>query len=380
MAPEIALDECAKLPANSIVLDPMCGSGTTLRAAIEHGIKAIGSDLDPMAVLIASVNTTPIDVEEAIKASIKVVEDAKNLAVEDTYLPWIDNDPETQKFIKFWFAEKQIDELRRLMMVISCDYGGSLQDFLKIAVSRLIITKEKGASLARDTSHSRPHRVALTNDYEVFPNFLKSAKLVASKLPQTSNKLAKVSRADARFLDLPDAQVDMVITSPPYLNAIDYMRGHKLALVWLGHSLSSLRVIRSTSIGAERRPDIVVPEEKMRDLTQKMKFYQDLGSKEKGMFDRYVLDMVSLMKEIARVLKPQGRALLVVGNSCLKGVFIKNTMAVTAAAEIVGLKFVSEDVRDLPANSRYLPPPSAANTSTLTNRMRTESLLAFSKV
>lgn len=255
-----------------------------------------------------------------------------------------------------------------------------MQNFLKIAVSRLIITKEKGASLARDTSHSRPHRVALTNDYEVFPNFIKSAKLVVAKLPQTSDKLARVSRADARFLDVPNSQVDMVITSPPYLNAIDYMRGHKLALVWLGHSLASLRTIRSTSIGAERRPDTDIPEEKMRELTQKMEFYGDLGMKDKSMFNRYVLDMVALMSEIGRVLKPQGRALLVVGNSCLKGVFIKNTDAVITAAELVGLKFESEIPRDLPPNRRYLPPPSATNMSTLTNRMRTESILAFSKV
>jgi DNA modification methylase len=46
--------------------------------------------------------------------------------------------------------------------------------------------------------------------------------------------------------------VDAVLTSPPYLNAIDYMRGHRMSLVWLGHSLTELRHIRSNSIGAER--------------------------------------------------------------------------------------------------------------------------------
>lgn len=380
MAPEIALAECEKLAAGSVVLDPMCGSGTTLRVAIEHGIRAIGSDLDPMAVLIAGVNTTPINIEDAIAAAVRVVEEARHLPLSDIYLPWIDDDPETQKFIGFWFAQKQIDDLRRLMMVISCDYGGSLQAFLKVALSRIIITKENGASLARDTSHSRPHRVMLKNNYEVFPNFIKSAKILAARLPQTRENLADVSRADARNLSISEAQVDMVITSPPYLNAIDYMRGHKLALVWLGHSLGSLRTIRSTSIGAERRPDSGVSEETLRNLTRKMDFYEKLGLKEKGMFSRYVLDMVALMKEVGRVLKPNGRAVLVVGNSSLKGIFIQNTMAVTLAAELAGLRLVGEPrERELPANRRYLPPPSPKNTSTLTNRMRTETILEFAK-
>jgi len=43
-----------------------------------------------------------------------------------------------------------------------------------------------------------------------------------------------------------------VLTSPPYLNAIDYLRGHRLALVWLGHELGPLKEIRANSVGAER--------------------------------------------------------------------------------------------------------------------------------
>src|SRR3712207_7608036 len=45
------------------------------------------------------------------------------------------------------------------------------------------------------------------------------------------------------------------ITSPPYLNAIDYLRGHRLSLVWLGYRIGDLRLTRAVSIGAERRPD-----------------------------------------------------------------------------------------------------------------------------
>ncbi len=382
MAPEIALDECNKLRKGSTILDPMCGSGTTLRMAIESNLNAIGSDLDPLAVLVTGVNTTPLNEELAVKTAADVVRKAKLMSERDTDLPWIDSDKETHDFINFWFAQKQIDELRKLMTVINNNYGGALQAFLKVTASRLIITKQQAASLAMDTSHSRPHRVATGNDYDIFINFVKYAKQIAQRLPRQGVNDAMVRRADARNLShIKNNSIDAVITSPPYLNAIDYMRGHKLSLVWLGYKLSDLREVRSTSIGAERKPNFSNNQKQLQLITKGMSFYEELQSREKGMFDRYILDILALMEEIARVLKSRGKATLVVGNSCLRGVFIKNTMAVIGAANLAGLEFLVEDIRDLPANMRYLPINAAKGTrsSSLTKRMRTESILSFAK-
>jgi len=43
----------------------------------------------------------------------------------------------------------------------------------------------------------------------------------------------------------------VVLTSPPYLNAIDYMRCSKFSLVWMGHTIRELRNIRADSVGTE---------------------------------------------------------------------------------------------------------------------------------
>jgi len=90
------------------------------------------------------------------------------------------------------------------------------------------------------------------------------------------------------------------------------------------------------------------------------------------MIDRYVFDVAALAAEVKRLLKPGGTATMVVGNSTLKGIFIKNSAAVSKALELQGLSFLSETVRDLPSNSRYLP---TALGSTLANRMREETIL-----
>jgi hypothetical protein len=107
MAPEIALEETAQLAAGSLVLDPMAGSGTVLRTASERGHRAYGCDMDPLAVLMARVWTTPLDPHELREAAIDVVTQAKTLNPDKVSLPWIDEDPQAQVFIDYWFGKEQ---------------------------------------------------------------------------------------------------------------------------------------------------------------------------------------------------------------------------------------------------------------------------------
>ena len=93
-----------------------------------------------------------------------------------------------------------------------------------------------------------------------------------------------------------------------------------------------------------------------------------------AMVRRYAEDIYCMMSEVSRVLKPNGRAVLVVGNSCLKGNFIKNSAGVTRAGKMVGLRLVHETERELPNQSRYLPMPSQSH-APLGRRMRNESVL-----
>src|SRR5687768_14489756 len=88
MAPEIALSECARLPRGAVVLDPMAGSGTVLRAASDQGLRGIGYDLDPLSVLVAKVWTTPIDLHLLQEAATSVVVTAAAREPLTIRLPW----------------------------------------------------------------------------------------------------------------------------------------------------------------------------------------------------------------------------------------------------------------------------------------------------
>jgi tRNA G10 N-methylase Trm11 len=362
MAPELAIAELTRLQPKSIVLDPMAGSGTVVRHASELGLRAVGFDLDPLAVLMSRAWTTRVDTEQAQKLANKVIALAEAIDLSEISLPWIDADQETKKFVSYWFGKKQRNGLRRLAFAFQkfdarrkSKNDAAALDVLKIAFSRIIITKEQGASLARDTSHSRPHRVATKSKFEVIPSFQKSVSYVCRLLAASPPKgRTKVRVGDARSLKVRAGSVDAVITSPPYLNAIDYMRGHRLTLVWLGYCFSDLRTVRSDSIGAERAPE-KQGEDLIKEITSAMGKIHQMAPRHRAMIDRYAQDVSSMMNEIARVLKPGGRAVLVVGNSCLKGTFIRNSEAIVCAAKNAGLRVNKKVERDLPERSRYLP-------------------------
>lgn len=378
MAAEIALDELASLRPNSLVLDPMAGSGMALRAAAEQGHRALGFDMDPLAVLMARVWTTPIDAKKLREEAAQVVVKAKTLSPEEAVLPWLDGDHETKEFIDYWFAEPQQRDLRQISRVL-LDGVGPVTSSLRIALSRTIVTKERGASLARDVSHGRPHRVMDYNDYDVFGGFLKStARLAALLEDQPPPGRVEVRHGDARKLsEVETGLADAVITSPPYLNAIDYLRGHRLALVWLGHRLADLRTIRSESIGSERAPSKGADTQLAETLMASLGSLSDLPRNIRRMIERYALDLSAMVTELARVLRPGGKAVLVIGNSTLRSVFVENSRMVSAVAEIAGLELIGRHERALPPSRRYLPPPKDRGGSHLEKRMRTETVLTY---
>ena len=384
MSPELAIAGLKGVKRRGVVLDPMVGSGTVVRQASGLGYRAIGFDLDPLAVLMTKVWTTFVPDKVVERLTKDVVEPLKGLTG-NVSLPWIDEDSETERFVEYWFAKPQRLDLRRLALALSKLGQRHLLleeraavDVLRLALSRIIITKSKGASLARDVSHSRPHRVADVSSFEVIPAFERSVQQVRRLLaeaPPVGN--VDVRLGDARRLrSVGKSVVDAVLTSPPYLNAIDYMRGHRLSLVWLGYKLSDLRHIRSNSIGAERGTDLNQSRSLFEPIQEAMGAIGELPSRQAAMVARYAKDVYRFTSEIARVLKPQGKAILIVGNSCLNGTFIRNSDGVIKAASMVGLRLVRQVERQLPAQNRYLPMPRNKD-EPLGKRMRTETILNF---
>ena len=130
-------------------------------------------------------------------------------------------------------------------------------------------------------------------------------------------KKASVRLGDARLIERPRngrEGYDAIITSPPYLNAIDYMRGHKMSLVWLGHKIGDLRDIRSENIGSEKKPNgrDVIPHSfpRFEDVVGEPKYDNAIA--------RYRQDAWKLLHVFHRVLKKHGNLVMVVGDSRIR--------------------------------------------------------------
>jgi DNA modification methylase len=232
-----------------------------------------------------------------------------------------------------------------------------------------------------DVSHSRPHRKYQKAPISAFNRFLQSVDYIIKKAPfRNGNSLtapAIVGQGDAREMPFRSNSIDMIITSPPYLNAIDYLRGHKLSLVWMGHSIESLRSVQSSNIGTERSMRFEGTDE-LEKILRQIGEVDKLNGKHRSMIMRYINDMSIVFSECRRVLKKKGQAIFVIGNSSIRGVYISNSEALIALALKSGFILSSQSTRSLPESKRYLPPPNSEKSGReMKSRMREEVILQF---
>jgi len=395
---------------NETVLDPMMGSGTTIVESKKMGRRAIGTDLDPLAILMVKVKTNNYDRRELARAGREVLKESillyqeEKKKVKNIYCERYSG--KSRKFIEYWFADETILELTSLIHTIEKTENEIIRDFLKIVFSSAIITKTGGVSLALDLAHTRPHKAKKVIDannrvlYEknlskysvkrqqILTKKLRSAfDLFRAKLKdnvravfETSSHSPRLYQADAQNLPIDDESIDLIVTSPPYAaNAIDYMRAHKFSLVWFGYEIDRLSDIRSEYIGGESTSQFNFKQ--MPPIVQsKICELEKADEKKAKVLHRYFTEMSKLLAEMHRVLKTDTAAILVVGNSNLKGINTELQECLPEIGKQLGFEIPAIGVRNLDRNKRMMPAGFEINdTSQIEKRMHLEYVIAFYK-
>lgn len=230
------------------VLDPFCGSGTILVEAMLAGRAAIGTDLNPIAVMLARSKTYPRTKEKtaALVAAAKGVSDfaearrkakagaTKRLPAEDVAL----------------FAPHVLLELDSLRAGIAKAPPETRPELSLVLSAILVKVSQKRGDTSEETA---PKRLAAGFASRLFvqkaEDFAKRHDELAELLPSPPPK-ARVFEDDAtRLAKVKDRTIDAVITSPPYVATYDYVAHHALRMRWLG---LDPRVFASKEMGSRR--------------------------------------------------------------------------------------------------------------------------------
>jgi SAM-dependent methyltransferase len=145
----------------------------------------------------------------------------------------------------------------------------------------------------------------------------------------------------------------------------------------MGKRIDALRAIRTANIGTEVSSKAAINDDAVDVITSRMGTIECLTTRHRGMLAQYVADLNRMVAEIARVLRPGGRAIFVVGDSTLRGIFVRNSEAIKSLARRHDLSLEHSRKRSLPDHKRYLPPPSSAAGNSLHGRMREEVVIEF---
>src|SRR5712691_5486663 len=123
-----------------VVLDPMMGSGTTVVEAWLEGRRGVGLDIDPLALRLCRVKTTPLRIEQLQKAADKIVSRAHKLAKTKTIEQHLARrfDERTKAFVDYWFPPTTQRELMALVLAIESVSEASIRQFLELTLSSII--------------------------------------------------------------------------------------------------------------------------------------------------------------------------------------------------------------------------------------------------
>lgn len=335
----------------SLLFDPYCGTGTSLVEANLKGIDAVGTDINPLARLIAEAKTTKIDIQvldlfiyDFINYFFSINFNLDRL--KSVVIPEVKN-------MDFWFSKTVQKKLGALNYYIQNINNKGVSSFFKVAFSETV--REVSYQKLREFKLVRRKDYAETEDKDVFG-------IMVSKLSRNKQGLidyqedvieSKTQLFDFNSVDgvpetiLPANSVDIVLTSPPYGDSrttVAYGQYSRLSNEWLGIQEANkidgkLMGGAKTEHQGEFKSDVLnrvvfsikkKDEKRVRDVVS---FYEDY---EKS------------IKNVSRTIKQDGYACYVVGNRTVKGVTIPTDEITADMFKENNFKHIETIVRNIP--------------------------------
>ena len=313
-----------------VILDPFMGSGTALLEATLHDNfeKAYGIDINPLALLISKVKTTPVNPKLLWKEYQQLVEqltEGKNTIeqrqrkIEKPNFPNID----------FWFKPQVITDLAIIRKNISQIKDKEIQNFFLVAFSETVRYVSNTRNREYKLYRISPEMMDKHNPHS-FSKFLEESKSNIANMEkyfEECNRKCKISilSEDTRHLtSIKTGEVDFIVTSPPYGDSrttVAYGQFSRLALQWIGYDQKTVLNIDKVSLGGIPTKDLShdLGSVTLKKTLQKIAAIDPVRARDVLSF--YV-DFDKCIQELHRVTKEGAFLCFVVGNRTVKGVQI----------------------------------------------------------
>ncbi|MBC7099736.1 hypothetical protein H5T52_11640 [Candidatus Bipolaricaulota bacterium] len=308
------------LGESDLVLDPFCGTGTTPLACRELGLDCIGYDVHPVLLLAARVKLRDYDAAELKERVEKFLKDKFERQEVDA-----------PGFVTRVFPRAVLEEVVSVRQRIFEMDDEATREFLllglAIAAMRCSWAHKDGAAIKVVRRPIPPLLRELGRQLRRMCGDIERFRAKGSRV--------RVEFRDARRMNLPDASVDAVITSPPYLGKNEYFSAYRLEQWIMG-------------IEGPRPSDLIGSGES--DFSE----VADLVGEKPRESLSYFRDLFEVIKEIKRVCRAGANICLVVSDGCLPGGPVDVCQTLGELAERAGLRAKSLVI----VNKRYCTTPS----------------------
>ena len=301
------------------VADMFCGCGTTAYEATRNGKNFWGSDINPVATLIAKTKSQSYKDATLHSYFDIIISEYNHKRISKKEIQNVN------ERIKYWFKDKQIEDLLRLKHSIykTIPQRSKYLNFFLTAFSNIL--KPTSVWL---TKSIKPQVDPNKKTVNVIDAFIKQFNMMRkANLENEVNNKPSVNIENINFLNkkIKKSFVDLIVTSPPYVTSYEYADLHQLSTLWLEY-VDDFRQLREGTIGSLYHNSDFVKDVKLLNKTGEyivFKLYNKDKRKAKATA-KYFVDMQKTVLKSYYMLNENGRALFVIGNTEYKNIRINN--------------------------------------------------------
>jgi hypothetical protein len=378
MIPQVARRLIAEYSKqDDTLLDPFCGSGSVLVEAKLNKHNSWGIDLNPLAILLARVKTTPVDPKLLTRRLWNILEGLNTLQPEEVQPPDFFN-------IHFWFKGRVIFELAKLKTVINQIEANEIREFFQVAFSEVV--RLSSNSRSSEFKLYRYPRERLQN-HEPDPIKLFKSKAMANiagmeryyKEAPGSYWARPILGDTTKLSEIPKDSVNIVVTSPPYGDSrttVAYGQFSRLSSQWL--ELEECESVDKKSLGGIPTKTLQhsLPSKALNKAIQLISEADERRAKDVLSF---YIDLNKALIEIDKAVKRGGVMCFVMGNRSVKGIRLPTDLVLAELLTDLGYAHLLTIVRNIPSKAMPLRNSPSNIAGKVSDTMHRENIVIMRK-